>query len=306
MVKLFRLNAIVLASVLSLATVACSRLGQSPANPAASKAVPSTPATASPSPAAASTSAPPPSSQAAAKLQVTPQADPYQQGLNRAASAFSIGQSAQSTEDWQLVASQWQEAVDLMKTVPADSPNRPQATAKVSEYQRNLAVAKQHITKSGASSKEPTTATATVPRPAPLAPTFGRGTVTQTAPSGTVFSTPILRRLAGTPTVEVVLNGQYSVEMIVDTGASGSVIPRSVATSLGIKPIGSVKVNTASAKNVRFPVGILQSIQVGGAVSQNVPVAIADSGLSVGLLGHDFFGQYDITIKQTVVEFRVR
>ena len=37
-----------------------------------------------------------------------------------------------------------------------------------------------------------------------------------------------------------------------------------------------------------------------------VLVAIAMSDGDIGLLGHDFFGNYDVTLKQNVVEFRRR
>lgn len=308
--KPLRFHAIALGMVsfLSFATIACSRIAQPSPESDTSNAA-STVATAADSSTDSSPAAAPvPPLQTAAALQPSDSSqDRYQEGLDRASSAFSISQSAQSSEDWQLVASQWQEAVELMQTVPSTSPHKASAAAKVKEYQRNLSVAKQHVGKLGSAPPEAATATAPrVPRPAPLAPTFGKGTVVKTAPSGTIFRAAIHRRIASTPVIKVVLNNQYPVEMIVDTGASGSVIPRSVAARLGVKPVGVVKVNTASAKNVRFPVGILQSIEVGGAVLHNVPVAIAGPELPVGLLGHDFFGQYDVTIKQDVVEFRVR
>jgi aspartyl protease family protein len=56
---------------------------------------------------------------------------------------------------------------------------------------------------------------------------------------------------------------------------------------------------------VEFDVGLVQSINVAGAVTDNVAVAIAPA-LDIGLLGQDFFGQYDVTIKEDVVEFRER
>jgi hypothetical protein len=37
-----------------------------------------------------------------------------------------------------------------------------------------------------------------------------------------------------------------------------------------------------------------------------VLVAIAMSDGDIGLLGHDFFGNYDVTLKQNAVEFRRR
>ena len=55
---------------------------------------------------------------------------------------------------------------------------------------------------------------------------------------------------------------------------------------------------------VEFPVGYVDSMEVGGVMVNKVPVAIAGTELETGLLGHDFFGNYDVTIKRNVVEFR--
>ncbi|MGL4379332.1 MAG: hypothetical protein ACRCT1_23040, partial [Microcoleaceae cyanobacterium] len=54
-----------------------------------------------------------------------------------------------------------------------------------------------------------------------------------------------------------------------------------------------------------FPLARLTSIEAGGLVIKDVQVAISPS-LDVGLLGHDFFGDKDMSIKQDVIEFRDR
>jgi hypothetical protein len=41
-------------------------------------------------------------------------------------------------------------------------------------------------------------------------------------------------------------------------------------------------------------------------VVKGVVVAIGNSALDIGLLGHDFFADYDVTVKRDVVEFRQR
>ena len=95
--------------------------------------------------------------------------------------------------------------------------------------------------------------------------------------------------------------------MIVDTGASGTVITQQMASALGVVPVGKAKANTASDRNVEFAIGYIKSIEVGGAVIHNISVAIAPSAdLEMGLLGQDFFSNYDVTIKRDVVEFRTR
>ena len=123
-------------------------------------------------------------------------------------------------------------------------------------------------------------------------------------PDKEVFTAPIKRRAGGTPIVEVTFNGQRKFDMIVDTGASGSVITQQMALDLGVIPVGKAKANTASSRAVEFSVGYVDSMAVGSLVVNRLPVAIAGGELETGLLGHDFFGNYDVTIKRNVVEFR--
>lgn len=106
--------------------------------------------------------------------------------------------------------------------------------------------------------------------------------------------------------VRVTFNGSQPFDMILDTGASGTLITRRMAAALGVVPVSQAIVDTASEQNVAFPLGYVQSIEVGGATAQNVLVAIAGPELDVGLLGHDFFGNYDLVIKADRVEFRER
>jgi predicted aspartyl protease len=91
--------------------------------------------------------------------------------------------------------------------------------------------------------------------------------------------------------------------MIVDTGASGTVITQDMANALGVVQVGTIKANTASARTVEFPIGYVDSISVDGLKIKRVPVAIAGEELETGLLGHDFFGNYDVTIRRDVIEF---
>lgn len=127
------------------------------------------------------------------------------------------------------------------------------------------------------------------------------------SPSGNpkVFQAKIKRRAGGTPVIDVVFNGDKTFEMIVDTGASGTLITQRMATALGVRPVGIGRAGIADGSVVEFPIGVVRSIRVGGAAIQNVQVAIAKQ-MEIGLLGHDFFGNYDVKIKKDVVEFYVR
>ena len=120
-----------------------------------------------------------------------------------------------------------------------------------------------------------------------------------------VFQAKIKRRAGGTPVIDVVFNGNKTFEMIVDTGASGTLISQRMATALGVRPVRTIRAGIADGSIVEFPIGLVRSIRVGGAVIQNVEVAIAKQ-MPIGLLGHDFFGNYDVKIKKDVVEFYVR
>jgi aspartyl protease family protein len=126
-------------------------------------------------------------------------------------------------------------------------------------------------------------------------------------PSGNqkVFQAKIKRRAGGTPVIDVVFNGNKTFEMIVDTGASGTLITQRMASLLGVRPVRTVRAGIADGSVVEFPIGLVRSIRVGGAAIQNVEVAIAKQ-MQIGLLGHDFFGNYDVKIKKDVVEFYVR
>ena len=120
-----------------------------------------------------------------------------------------------------------------------------------------------------------------------------------------VFQAKIKRRAAGTPVIDVVFNGDKTFEMIVDTGASGTLITQRMAVALGVRPVRTGRAAIADGSVVEFPIGLVRSIRVGGAAIQNVEVAIAKQ-MQIGLLGHDFFGNYDVKIKKDVVEFYVR
>jgi predicted aspartyl protease len=120
-----------------------------------------------------------------------------------------------------------------------------------------------------------------------------------------VFQAKIKRRASGTPVIDVVFNGNKTFEMIVDTGASGTLITQRMATALSVKTVGIARAGIADGSVVEFPIGRVQSIGVGGALIRNVEVAIAKQ-MEIGLLGHDFFGNYDVKIKKDVVEFYVR
>ncbi len=127
---------------------------------------------------------------------------------------------------------------------------------------------------------------------------------TQQRTSG-VFTAPIKRREFGIPVIDVKFNGRHTFEMLLDTGASFTMLTPEMARALNIKQEGIMLVNTPSDSMVEVPTSKVAHAAVGGAVSQNMVVAISSS-LPLGLLGQNFFGHYDVTIKRDVIEFRLR
>jgi uncharacterized membrane protein YjgN (DUF898 family) len=117
-----------------------------------------------------------------------------------------------------------------------------------------------------------------------------------------VFQAKIKRRENGTPVIDVNF-GNRKFEMILDTGASATIITTNMAQTLGIVPVGKALVNTVSANNVEMPLGYVKTMEVDGIVVSNVLVGIIPV-LKIGLLGNNFFSDYDITVKRDVIEFR--
>jgi hypothetical protein len=66
-----------------------------------------------------------------------------QVALDRANRAITLGQNAQSADDWSLVASNWQQAIGLLQAVPNSNAGYATAQRKVAEYQTYLTVAQQ-------------------------------------------------------------------------------------------------------------------------------------------------------------------
>ncbi|BAY82028.1 hypothetical protein NIES267_15060 [Calothrix parasitica NIES-267] len=358
-------------STLAIVSVACSKQSKTVKIPQNLKpqSVPSAPPVVD-SPAArtvqATSTQEPLSNQADEETQPTS----FEMGLDKASGGFSISQSAQSPDDWKLVADYYQDAINLMKSVRSSSRYHSIAKVKIKEYQRyfDYALDKSVALRQPKPEPEPQRTVVTVPplkesiarsqkmrvpktvqrilqqnlqppiaavpqqlptkvaqveppeeiqqppatprQPIPIPiqtrEVYAAVPVREQKPPAMAFRAPIKRRIGGTPIIDVTFNGKQRFEMIVDTGASGTVITQQMARLLGVTTVGKAKANTASAQSVEFPIGYVDSIEAGGVKIKKVPVAIAGSGLQNGLLGHDFFGNYDITIKSDVVEFRPR
>lgn len=125
-----------------------------------------------------------------------------------------------------------------------------------------------------------------------------------------VFQIPIKRRQGGIPVVDVIFNGTEKFEMLFDTGASATLITPTMARNLNVVPFDKARIATASSSEVEVDVGRVSKIQVGDATLEELLVTIApevEGGLQgMGLLGQNFFGSYDITIKENIIDLRTR
>jgi predicted aspartyl protease len=130
-----------------------------------------------------------------------------------------------------------------------------------------------------------------------------------TAVATDTFSIPIQQKLGGVPIIEVTLvtgNQSYKVPMLFDTGASHTMITQATADRLKIKGGGGAQATTANGV-ATFKRAPIESIKFGNGEAKQVQIAIAQGGgLSYGLLGHDVYDGYDITIKLNSIEFHKR
>ncbi len=216
-------------------------------------------------------------------------ADNYFPALDKATAALTISQSASCSDDWLLVAAQWREAIKLLKAVPVASRNHDRASKMIVQYQQKLADAQ----KQAANPPKPqVVATATINLPTPKS-------------NSSVFSIPILRREAGVPVIEATFNGKDKFAMLLDTGASYTVITKAMAQKLAVTVVGSSRAKTGNGVT-NLSVATIKSLQVGGGVLKNIPVWIGQPDLEIGVIGQDFFSSYDMTVRQNVVEFQQR
>lgn len=118
------------------------------------------------------------------------------------------------------------------------------------------------------------------------------------------FSIPIKRRESNLVVVDVIFNGSYTFEMFLDTGASGTVLTPEMAETLKLQPEGTTRVSTAGGI-VTAPLARIKSMAAGGLTANDVLVVVSPH-IPIGLLGQDFFGNYDLTIRENVIEFHER
>ncbi len=133
-----------------------------------------------------------------------------------------------------------------------------------------------------------------------------RPTAPLAGPSSTDAAAGSTTRIPFTPgkpiMVSAKVNGGSTANLMLDTGASVTVINPRVLAGMGVGSAqairGSVKGATGSAEVLFVPI---QSIEVGSSRSGPLRVAAHDVDLSQGdgLLGRDFLDQFKVTIDST-------
>ena len=107
--------------------------------------------------------------------------------------------------------------------------------------------------------------------------------------------------------VEALLNRQISVPLMLDTGATYTVLTRQTAHDLGITHLERLPRHPFLTPGgpISSPITTLKSIRVGAAEAQDVAVAIdAEGHLPLGLLGMTFMRHFKVTMDQ--VQGRVK
>jgi hypothetical protein len=112
--------------------------------------------------------------------------------------------------------------------------------------------------------------------------------------------------LAGHAIVPVTFNNSITANLMVDTGASRTMVSKRVARDLRLYPMGS-GTGYGVGGRVTLGIGRVESIKVGEVEIQNMPVSIHDFSPDPryeGLLGVDFLGRFQMSLdsaKQVMV-----
>ena len=157
------------------------------------------------------------------------------------------------------------------------SQHRQEAAARASKPRRRDAVQNYPSSDSAA------------PAPASIQRGTGGG-------NGRVYQIRVSR--AGTGMIVTArLNRSVSASFLIDTGASDVLIPQSVADQLGIHVGPETRTKRYSTANgiIENPVVMLRSVDLGGAIVENVPASISPN-MKVGLLGLSYFNHFTYNI----------
>jgi clan AA aspartic protease (TIGR02281 family) len=264
---------------------------------------------ASPTPVASSSPSPVTTPIDTAALNASIANDRYKDALNIAAAARAVSETALAKEDWSLVADRWQESITQLKAVPKNSINYPLAMKILPQFQQNLSYARQKAANFKAPKADQPISDLKKSDPTKKITKADQVTdapvvITNTAQI-TTFSLPIISKNNNVPIVEVVINGRDRIPMMLDTGASKTLLTKGVAERLKLVSSGKTKAKTANG-NAEFDTVKLDSVEFGQGKVTDLSVAVGDNSLNYGLLGHDVYQGYDITLGEDSIQFKKR
>jgi clan AA aspartic protease (TIGR02281 family) len=264
---------------------------------------------ASPTPLASSSPSPVTTPIDTAALNASIANDRYQDALNTAAAARAVSETAMAKEDWSLVADRWQESISQLKAVPKNSINYPLAMKILPQFQQNLSHARQKAANFKAPKADQPVSDLKKSDPNKRVSktdqvTDSQVVITKVEQSGS-FSLPIISKNNDVPVVEIVINGRDRIPMMLDTGASKTLLTKGVAERLKLVSQGKTKAKTANG-TAEFDTVKLDSVEFGQGKVTDLSVAVGDNNLNYGLLGHDVYKGYDITLAEDNVQFKKR
>ncbi len=128
-------------------------------------------------------------------------------------------------------------------------------------------------------------------------------------PLGTVVPIQIVNNLILVPAT---LNHTQNATLLVDTGATRSLLTPAMAMRLGISPPADAPRQTADlvgGQKIDVPFANLSALQVGDAVVENrqVGIQLVSPGVLVvdGLLGGDFLGRFKMTVDRSARQLQL-
>jgi clan AA aspartic protease (TIGR02281 family) len=100
--------------------------------------------------------------------------------------------------------------------------------------------------------------------------------------------------------VEALLNDTMRLPMLIDTGASYTIIPIGIARRLGLPLHTSVHIPIrAVGQTIRAPLTQVRALAIGPVTRHNVPVLVYGDGIDqrqAGILGMSFLKHFEFTI----------
>jgi aspartyl protease family protein len=219
------------------------------------------------------------------------------QARNKAAAAKTIAASAVSAADWSLAMQNVQEAIATIESMSPQDVDYSAAREALPEMRALL-------DKARGKAQQPAVSQQVANNPA--SNPARENATPQPEIDDRRFEVPIVGKVGGIPIVEVTFNGSDRIAMLMDTGASSTMLPSAIADRLNLSYLRTeVPIHTAGG-TTNFRVAKLKTIAIGKIERTNIPIAVGNNGLPYGLLGHDIYDGYDITFRSDKIVFERR